>query len=63
LGRLHLAKTLTEHRSARCLHAHETLNITPKPEHVAAAQRRSALHVIAARRNTLRKPSSRLSMT
>src|SRR5262245_25837587 len=34
LGRLHPAKTLTEHRSARCLHAHETPNTTPKPASV-----------------------------
>src|SRR5262245_21802870 len=36
LGRLHLAKTLMEHRSARCLHAHALLHITPKPASVVA---------------------------
>src|SRR5215510_12386930 len=57
------SQTHTESRSALCPQATETPKNTPKPDSVTAAQRRSAAHGTAARRNTLPRPSSRPSMT
>src|SRR4029453_18260427 len=52
LGILHPIEILTEHRSTRCPHAHETPNPTPKPDDAVIVQRTSASHATAARRST-----------
>src|SRR5262249_187916 len=63
LDRLPPPQTSTKYRSTPCPHAYETPNTTRKPDGAVIAQRRSASHVIAAKRSRPLKPFSRLSRT